>query len=89
MARATIPYEDIQAVLERMFPWPTYKTVRIRKPDRYNDLKAPTTIYDRRTGNFKSMGYKVPVILERFVGLSEDLISTKWAQERLTVLVEV
>jgi hypothetical protein len=89
MARATIPYEDIQAKLETMFPWPTYKTVRIRKPRRDNEVRAPTSVYDRRTGNFKSMGYRVQIILERFVGLSEDLTYTEWVQERMVVIVEV
>ena len=89
MARATIPYEDIQAKLESMFPWPTYKTVRIRKPRRDNNVKAPTSVYDRSTRNFKSMGYRTQVILERFEGLSEDLTSTIWIQERMIVIVEV
>ncbi len=89
MGRATIPYEDIKAKLEAMFPWPTYRTVRLRKPDRYNDIKAPTTVYDRSTGNYARAGYKCHVTLERFVGVSEDLTQTLWKQERQTVMVEV
>jgi len=89
MARAKIPYEDIQARLEAMFPWPTYQTVRMRKPTRENNVRAPTTVYDRRSGNFQRIGYRVSVTLERFVGLSENLSRGQFIQERMNVIVEV
>jgi len=88
MPRATIPYEDLQAVLEDMFPWPTCR-VRLRRPNRNNDVKAPTTIYDRTGGNFKRIGYRCEIFIEMFVGLSDDLETTRWDRQRMTVLVRV
>ena len=86
MPRATIPYEDLQAELERMFPWPTCR-VRLRRPKRDNNVKAPTTIYDRTGGNFKKIGYRCEIFIEMFTGLSEDLETTRWDRQRMTVLV--
>lgn len=89
MARATIPYEDIDAKLSSMFPWPTYRTVYLRKPKRDNNVNAPTTVYDRSTGNYKRIGYRCQVVTERFVGVSEDLTRTEFIQERMNIIVEV
>ena len=88
MPRATIPYEDIRAQLEYMFPYPTCR-VRLRTPSRYNDVKAPVTVYDRSKGNFGKIGYKCQIVLEMFEGLSEDLTQPIWNQRRLTVVVLV
>lgn len=88
MPRAKIPYEDLQARLESMFPWPTYRTVRLLKPKRDNRIKAPTTVYDREGGNFKRIGYRCQVILERYEGQSEDLSRTLWDTTRMNVIVQ-
>jgi len=87
MPRAKIPYEDLQARLESMFPWPTYRTVRLLKPKRDNNIRAPTTVYDREGGNFQRIGYRCQVILERFEGIREDLSGTLWNQTRMNVIV--
>ena len=88
MPRAEIPYEDLRAKLETMFPWPTCR-VRLRTPNRSNDVKAPVTIYDRSQGNFQRIGYKCEIIISKFTGLDEDLERTYWEQRRMTVMVEV
>ena len=88
MARAKIPYEELRAKLEQMFPWPTCR-VRLRTPNRQNDVKAPVTIYDRSGGNFQRIGYRCQIILSMFTGLDEDLERTIWDQQRMTVMVEV
>jgi len=89
MPRATIPYDAIRSKLFQMFPEPTFRYVRLRKPDRYNNLKAPTTIYDRTSGNFKAIGYRCAVVYERFEALSEDLDRGIFRQVRDIVLVEL
>jgi len=88
MPRAQIPYEDIRAELERMFPWPTCR-VRLRVPKRGNNVKAPITIYDRTRGNYQRVGYSCEIFIEMFTGLSDDLETTKWDRQRMTVLVRV
>ena len=88
MGRATIPYDDLTAKVRQMFPAPGFKNVRIRKPDRYNDLKAPTTIYDRSGGNYARIGYKVSIRYDVFLFISEDLQAI-YETRRSTVLVEL
>lgn len=72
-----------------MFPEPTFRSVRLRAPSRENNLKAPTTIYDRRSGNFKTIGYRCSVVYQRFEALSEDLEDGIFKTVRDVVLVEV
>ena len=89
MPRARIPYDEIRRKLYEMFPEPTFRFVRLRTPDRYNNLKAPTTIYDRRSGNFKTIGYRCAIIYERFEKFSDDLERGIFRQVRDVVLVEL
>ena len=88
MPRATIPYDELQQELDKMFPWPTCR-VRLRKPDRYNNLKAPVTVYDRTDGKFQRIGYRCNIFIEMFTGLADDLTTTEWDRRRMTVLVEL
>jgi hypothetical protein len=88
MARATIPYTAIEQKVREMFPYPTYQGIEIIVPTRYNDVKAPTTVYDRRTGNYKSIGYRIRVRLTRFVGFREDF-RPLFERDEMMLLVEV
>jgi hypothetical protein len=88
MARATIPYAAIEQKVKKMFPYPTYQGIEIITPNRYNNVKAPTTVYDRRTGNYKTIGYRIGVKLTRFVGFREDLRPI-FQRDEMTLLVEV
>ena len=67
MARAKIDYEEIQNELLKMFPWPVYRSVRIRKASDYGG-RTPTRIYDRSTGNYAPIGWSVNVELLTFTG---------------------
>jgi hypothetical protein len=88
MARATIPYEDLRAKAETLFPYPTYDSVSLRKPTRYDDYKAPTTVYDRSTGNFQRIGYRCYIRRTRIEGFSEDFRPI-WKTEGSYVILEV
>lgn len=73
MARAAIPWAKINKSAKKMFPSPNFRDVQVLKPDRYNDLKAPTTVYDRATGNYAVIGYLCRVRYERFVKIQTNL----------------
>jgi len=88
MPRAKIPYDAIRSKLRSMFPEPAYRFIRLRIPDRYNKIKAPTTIYDRTSGNFQTIGYRCDVVYEIFTGFSSDL-RAEYSQVRKKILVEI
>ena len=72
MARTRIPYEEIEFALKQMLEAPIYVRVTLLRPSRYNDLKAPTTLYDRSTGNYARFGYYCDVRYDVFQGFGED-----------------
>lgn len=72
MARSKIPYASLEAELQRMLTNPTYIRVRLLRPTRYNEIKAPTTMYDRTTGNYAKYGYLCDVQYDVFKGFMED-----------------
>lgn len=72
MARSRIPYTDLETELKKMLKAPIYVRVKLLRPDRYNDLKAPPTIYDRSTGNYARIGYYCDVAYDEFVGFGEN-----------------
>lgn len=71
MPRATIDYPALRGALFDKYPMPLYRDVTLLVPDRNNRIKAPTTVYDRTTGNYARIGYKVQVRLEQFMGITE------------------
>lgn len=89
MPRATIPYDKIQNRLDELYPSPTFRYVRFRRPSRQNNVKAPQTIYARIDGKFTAIGYKVSVSFDRFTKLSNDLERGIFVGERETILVEI
>lgn len=88
MARATIPYAAIEQKVRKMFPYPTYQGIEVIVPTRYNNVKAPTTVYDRRTGNYKTIGYRIGVKLTRIVGFDERFRPI-FERDQMVLLVEV
>lgn len=72
MPRATIDYPKLRNLLAKKYPYPLFRQVRLVKPERYNRVRAPTAVYDRATGNYKRIGYKVQVELEQFVGMVQS-----------------
>lgn len=88
MARAKIPYEDIKAAVDSLFPWPTFNDVKLDVPRSFNETKAPTTVYDRRSGNFSKIGYRVYVWRSRIDGF-DNQFRPKYKDDRGFVIVEV
>ena len=72
MARAAIPYDELQIAAEKMFPEPVFMSVRVegrrRKQYSFEEKPTPTTVYDRRTGNYKSIGYRCYIRMNQFNG---------------------
>lgn len=64
MPRARIPYDDIQRRLRTMYPEPCYRTVQLQK----GTASTPKRVYDRSTGNYAPVGWKVNVAGLVFVG---------------------
>lgn len=62
MPRARIPYDDLRKMLRKKYPSPLYANVRL-------DGNTPVRVYDRSTGNFAPIGWKVRIYLEQFVGI--------------------
>lgn len=71
MPRATIDYPALRKELFDKYPMPLYRDVTLLVPERNNRIRAPTTVYDRTTGNYARIGYKVQVRLEQFMGIKE------------------
>jgi hypothetical protein len=76
MARASIPYDRLQIAAEKLFPEPTYRNIRLegsmRRRQSYEEKPTPTTIYDRRTGNYKSIGYRCYLSGQRIAGIDDN-----------------
>ncbi len=91
MARAKIPYEDLRIALKDMFPYPTYRTVRLHGEQRDRSgstfSKTPTTIYGRGSGNYKRIGYRCWVTLE-FIDFIDDDFNGNWKRGSRWVMVE-
>jgi len=88
MGRATIPYENIDSAVHLLFPWPTYSNVILDVPRSFNKTKAPTTVYDRRTGNYKAIGYRVFVSRTRISGF-DDQFRAVYTTDKGFIIVEV
>lgn len=69
MGRAAIPYDDIQQAIQTAYPYPIYSNMRIRTvfTDRVRRI-TPTRVYDRSTGNFSGIGWKVAIQGSRYIG---------------------
>jgi len=90
MPRATIPYQEINKKLKEMFPPPLFLEARVIKPSRYNSEKAPISVYDRRTGNYKVSGYICKIIYARYDGQKVSNyrgFNSAYKDERKTVMV--
>lgn len=71
MPRATIPYEKLQQLAEKKYPEPLFMDVYVLVPSRTLKVKTPTRVYDRSTGNFAPIGWKVQVEMRQFDGIEE------------------
>lgn len=76
MARAAIPYDALEKKIEQMFPRPCFAYVQLlgktRKRAAYEEKPTPTTIYDRRSGNYKVIGYRCKIRMERLSGMDDN-----------------
>lgn len=88
MARATIPYDELNEKARELFPKPTYEYVSVQRPNRYNSLKAPTTVYDRSTGNYQKIGYRCLIKRRRLGGFTEDF-QPIWISKGSYVILEI
>jgi hypothetical protein len=86
MPRATIPYERLQKLAETKYPEPLFMDVYVLKPDRILKTKTPTRVYDRSTGNFAPIGWKVQIEMRQFDGIEETYrgYETKYKRRMIT-----
>jgi len=75
MPRARIPYEELEAAAREKYPYPVFKDVQVLRRSRYNDIKAPTVVYDRSTGNYAKMGFKCQITAKMFEGMEASEVS--------------
>ena len=90
MPRAKIPYQEIEKKVREMYPEPIYRKVYLKKPHRSNNVKAPISVYDRRSGNYKVSGYICEVKYEIFQGLDSGSYygwGTRYESEEVAVMV--
>ena len=71
MPRARIPYAELEYAANLKYPSPLFRNTRILRKDRYNNVKAPTVVYDRSTGNYKAIGWKITILTEQFSGIKD------------------
>jgi hypothetical protein len=72
MPRARIPYEELEAAARKKYPYPIFRNVQVLRRSRYNDIKAPTVVYDRSTGNYARIGFNCQITAEMFAGMVES-----------------
>ena len=62
MPRAKIPFDAIEQAITEEYPFPLYSEMRIATvfTDRVRRA-TPTRVYDRSTGNFSGIGWKVAI----------------------------
>ena len=87
MPRAAIPYFEIEQTLERMYPRPSNQNIVLIRPQRWNDVKAPTRVYDRSTGNYAPIGWKVTFRREIFFGFDEASVRPLYSERTETILI--
>ena len=89
MPRAKIPYDAIESKMIELYPYPLYRGVGIRTvfTDRVR-RKTPTTVYDRTTGNFARIGYKVAIEGLIFVGTDQNFepVYRNFMEDRVILL---
>ena len=67
MPRAKIPYEELQDEIRRRYQPPAFRFPMVRT----NRADSPTRIYDRRTGNYAPIGWRVKIDYQQFFGFPD------------------
>ena len=89
MPRARIPYDEIIQEIRRLYPYPLFSSVAIRTEftDRVRRI-TPTRVYDRSTGNFAAIGWKVAIQGLRYTGQDQAFFPTyeEFTEDRVFLL---
>jgi hypothetical protein len=85
MGRATIPYEKLQEEVSRQYARPAFKGALVRT----NRANSPTRVYDRRTGNYAPIGWRVKVDYQQFFGFSDASVNPIYVLKSETVIIEL
>jgi len=76
MPRAKIPYDALEEQLDALFPPPAFRRAEILRPTRARTgrkkIRAPTTIYDRSSGNYAVIGYMTMVRYQELTDVDYD-----------------
>lgn len=88
MARAKIDYEEILKALQKIYPWPVYRSVRILKASDYQG-RTPTRIYDRSTGNYAGIGWDLKVEMLTFQGKYQMNMEPVYNVEERDVMIRM
>jgi len=89
MAKAAVPYDQLQINLENLFPEPIFQRVRLLKPKRGNNIRAPTAIYDRTGGAFKKIGYRCKIQGTMVTGIDPNWQYIKKRDFQKEILIEI
>ena len=85
MGRATIPYEKLQDVVNRTYGFPSFRNAQVRR----NRANSATRVYDRRTGNYAPIGWRVTIDYEQFFGFSDATVNPIYIPKSETVIIEM
>jgi len=88
MPRAAIPYDKIEDRLRKMYPYPLYRGMRIVRKSDYRGF-TPIRVYDRSSGNYKAVGFKVRIEYTRFQGEYDSVMNPVYRGEEQVVIVEL
>ena len=85
MGRARIPYEELQREVERRYQRPAFLFPNVRT----NTANSPTRVYDRRTGNYAPIGWRVTVDYQQFFGFSDASVNPIYVNKSESVIIEM
>jgi len=89
MAKAAVPYDELQIAAENMFPEPIFQNIRLLKPKRSNNVRAPTAVYDRTSGAFKKIGYRCLIQGQMVLGIDSNWLYIKKRSFEKEILLEL
>ena len=85
MGRAKIPYEELQREVRRRYQSPAFMFAVVRT----NRANSPVRVYDRRTGNYAPIGWRVKVDYQQFFGFSDASVNPIYINKSETVIIEL
>lgn len=86
MPRARIPYGELEKAIREQYPEPLYLNHEIIGKGFIGGF-TPIRVYDRQTGNYKAVGWKLKMQTNRFIGEYDNFLQPIYFRSRQTVVI--